>query len=219
MAPTVLILANGLMRDELARWLGPAAPRFSASFLADTAAVAGSLRDVHVVVCYTPQFPREALARVERELEVTPIIGSDGPALAGALAGALAAGEPAVLIGADLPHLPPWRLRDALTHLEHGADVVLGPTDQGDWYLVGLRTAEPDLLRLIPARGEPAQGLAHAASAAGRRLAVLPPWFTVRTGVGLAALAELLRTMPAEVAAETRALLDAGTGSARAVGG
>src|SRR5512141_1992778 len=117
MAPTVLVVADGLAHDGLASRLGPAATRFAASFLADTVAVACSLRNTRVAICSSPDFPPEALAAVSPDVRVAPIEDVGGPALAAVLADALANGDPALLIGADLPHLPPWRLRDALTYL------------------------------------------------------------------------------------------------------
>lgn len=219
MAPTIVIVADALTGDELTTQLGPVATALAASFLADTLAVAQALTDARIVVRYSPGFPRAALAGLAPWIELAPIGAVTGPALAAALAEALASGGPALLIGADTPHLPPWRLRDALTHLAHGADAVAGPSDSGDWYLLGLRAPAPELLRHLPARGSSLAGLRRAAAAGDRQLVALPAWYSVRTGAGLAALAEALRTMPSGVAARTRALLATEAVAARAVGG
>jgi glycosyltransferase A (GT-A) superfamily protein (DUF2064 family) len=216
MAPTILILAGGY--DGPAAPLASVAPWFAASFLADTVALARRVRNARTVVLATPQFPRAALADLPSGVAAVPLADAGPAALRRALTSAAAEDGPALLIGADLPHLPLSRLRDALTHLATGADAVLGPGDQGDWYLLGLRSPAADLLRLLPGRGEPPAALAGAAAALGRRLVTLPPWFAVRGERGLASLGALLRTMPPEVAARTRALLDAGAGAARAVG-
>jgi len=48
-----------------------------------------------------------------------------------------------VLIGSDLPTLPPSHLSDAFEALEAGADVVLGPAEDGGYYLVGLSRPTP----------------------------------------------------------------------------
>jgi rSAM/selenodomain-associated transferase 1 len=47
-----------------------------------------------------------------------------------------------VLIGADLPHLPPQTLREAFAALG-GHDTVLGPTHDGGYYLIGLNDVAP----------------------------------------------------------------------------
>jgi hypothetical protein len=52
-------------------------------------------------------------------------------------------------IGADSPTLDPARVRDAIESLE-AADVVLGPTEDGGYYLVGLRDARREIFRDIP---------------------------------------------------------------------
>ena len=219
MAPTVILLANGLGNGLSAAHFGSASVAFTRSFLHDMLAVVGSLRGVQISLRYGPALPPEALTGLPSAVAAAPIGGERGPDVAAALSTALASGDPAVLIGADMPHLPLWRLRDALTHLHHGADAVLGPTDQGGWYLLGLRAPVSDLLGVLPTCGEPATGLVRAARSAELRLATLPPWFGVRTLAELRALGELLRGMPAPVAPQTRVLLESGGGQARAVGG
>jgi hypothetical protein len=219
MAPTILIAADGFARDELASRLGPAATPFAAGFLADTVAIARSLAGARVVVRYGPHFPRAALAGLAADVAVAPIVGLGGSELAEALGEALAEGGPALLLGADVPHLPPWRLRDALTHLDFGADAVIGPSDQGDWYLLGLRAPAPELLRRIPSRGVSPAALWEAGRSGRRRVVALPAWFAISSGAGLADLAEVLHSMPPGVASRTRALFESGLGSARAVGG
>ena len=49
------------------------------------------------------------------------------------------------LIGSDLPSLPTEHIGAALHHLQDGADVVLGPSEDGGFYLVGLRSPQPTL--------------------------------------------------------------------------
>jgi glycosyltransferase A (GT-A) superfamily protein (DUF2064 family) len=218
MAPTIIILSNGLTHTELAERLGPAATSFVTSFVHDTIAVARSLRDTRVVVRYGPAMPTEALVGIEPTVRSAPLRSFEGRDLAMVLAEATAEGDPAVLVSDGLPHLPPWRLRDALTHLQGGADTVIGPSDTGSWYLIGVRAAPRELLRHIPGGGEPASNLARVAGGRGRRVALLPPWFGVETRADVHALADALRTMPRDVAARTRSLFEAGPGFARALG-
>ncbi len=76
--------------------------------------------------------------------------GADlGARMHNALAGAFAEGaERALLIGTDLPHLPPEVLREAWRLLAR-KELVLGPALDGGYYLVGLRRDYPRAHRLF----------------------------------------------------------------------
>jgi glycosyltransferase A (GT-A) superfamily protein (DUF2064 family) len=119
-----------------------------------------------------------------------------------------------------MPHLPIWRLRDALTHLESGADVVIGPSETGGWYLIGMRVGHPALLRALPGSDDPPDDLCIAAATQGMRVTMLPAWYTLDTLADVERLAADLRTMPPDVAPETRTLLHGDVAhQSRAVGG
>jgi hypothetical protein len=86
-----------------------------------------------------------------------------------------------VLIGSDSPTLDPSHVVSAFLCLEH-KDVVLGPATDGGYYLVGARVPVPELFADIP--WSTPQVLARSVAAlraAGRSLAVLPPWYDVDT--------------------------------------
>ncbi len=55
----------------------------------------------------------------------------------------------AVLVGSDLPSLPGSFLPEAFTHLQRH-DLVLGPSKDGGYYLIGLTRPAPDLFQAIP---------------------------------------------------------------------
>lgn len=57
--------------------------------------------------------------------------------------------ELVILIGADSPGLPPWLLEQARTALTQ-VDAVLGPSDDGGFYLLGLRRCPEGLLCELP---------------------------------------------------------------------
>jgi rSAM/selenodomain-associated transferase 1 len=54
-------------------------------------------------------------------------------------------GGPVVVLGADVPHVPLGRLGDAFAALTSDADVVLGPAEDGGYYLIGLAAPAPAL--------------------------------------------------------------------------
>ena len=80
-----------------------------------------------------------------------------------------------LLMGSDCPALDADYLHAALQALEEGADVVIGPAEDGGYVLMGLRQPRPELFRDIPWGGDRvlARTLQRAA-ALGLRLAVLP---------------------------------------------
>ena len=49
-----------------------------------------------------------------------------------------------VVLGSDSPHLPPERLAEALEALD-SADLVLGPAEDGGYYLIALRRFAPEI--------------------------------------------------------------------------
>jgi rSAM/selenodomain-associated transferase 1 len=57
--------------------------------------------------------------------------------------------QKAVLIGSDIPTLAAGRITDAFDRLET-ADVVIGPTHDGGYYLIGLSRADQNLFSGIP---------------------------------------------------------------------
>ncbi|HMQ30639.1 MAG TPA: DUF2064 domain-containing protein [Chloroflexaceae bacterium] len=215
MTVSLIILADG-PSPNLVGQLGASAWALYGRLLGDTVAVARRLPGARVAVRYNPGAPRALLAALPPDTEAVPAPTAGAAAVAAALADGLAEGGPALVLGGNLPHLPPWRLRDAATHLAGEAELVVGPSDRASWYLIGLRPAAAGLLGAMPAPGAALDGLL----AAGRGHAVhrLPPWFSVDTVGDLGSLAEVLRTMPPEVAGGTRSMVEAGQVS-RAVGG
>ncbi|MCS6880637.1 MAG: DUF2064 domain-containing protein [Oscillochloridaceae bacterium] len=215
MTPTLIVLADTLRRRDLARPLGPAAMSLFEALISDTVDVAREINGARVLIARAPHVGLDVLPSAD--VTVRTLAGAGPKFLAALLKETLEGGEPTVVVGGDLPHLPPWRLRDALTHLAAGAGVVVGPQDREGWYLLGLRSAEPLLLRTLPARDENPEALLCAARGLDLSVAILPSWFGVNDLADLEALASMLRDMPATVARRTRAVL-AGE-NARAVGG
>jgi rSAM/selenodomain-associated transferase 1 len=61
-------------------------------------------------------------------------------------------GSPVMALGSDHPTLPLALVHEAFERLERGAEVVLGPAEDGGYYLIALRpdAVVPDLFRDIP---------------------------------------------------------------------
>jgi glycosyltransferase A (GT-A) superfamily protein (DUF2064 family) len=92
------------------------------------------------------------------------------------------------VVGSDAPHLPAAFLLEALGRLalapgaspKSVADVVLGPTDDGGYYLVALRAPAPGLFTNVPWSGPDVFSVTQMrARTAGLTVALLPPWYDV----------------------------------------
>jgi len=76
--------------------------------------------------------------------------GDLGQRMSRAIQATLANAEHVVLIGADCPTLGATDLVAAFNALYSGTDVVIGPAEDGGYYLIGMRTHHPSLFTDIP---------------------------------------------------------------------
>jgi uncharacterized protein len=86
-----------------------------------------------------------------------------------------------VLIGSDLPTLPAAHVSTALGLVTRaGETVVLGPTEDGGYYLIGLTQSRPEFFEHIP-WGTPLvlQRTRQAAEALGITVETIPLWYDV----------------------------------------
>ncbi len=86
-------------------------------------------------------------------------------------------------MGADTPTLPVAFVREASARLGRpDVNVVIGPAEDGGYYLIGLKQAEPALFRDIPWSTDRAYAVTMARAAdSALRVASLPPWYDVDT--------------------------------------
>jgi rSAM/selenodomain-associated transferase 1 len=101
---------------------------------------------------------------------------------------------PVVIVGADSPTLPPAFVEQAAASLSKGdADVALGPTEDGGYYLVGLRQSFGGLFRGVEwSTPLVYRQTATNASRLGLRLLELPRWYDVDTRADLLRLRDEL---------------------------
>jgi glycosyltransferase A (GT-A) superfamily protein (DUF2064 family) len=113
-----------------------------------------------------------------------------------------------VVMDSDSPTLPPGYLTEAFTALAGDADVVLGPCNDGGYYLIGLKHPAPRLLREVrmSTPNVTTDTLALAAEE-GLRVELLPEWYDVDDAAALARLTDEVQQSPAHVAHHTRAAL------------
>ena len=103
---------------------------------------------------------------------------------------------PCLILGADSPHLPLSLLSAALAAVP-AYDVVLGPADDGGYFLIGLRAPQPALFEGIAWSTETvlAQTLAKAA-ALTLSVSLTPPWYDLDTPDDLHRLVRDLAAVP-----------------------
>jgi rSAM/selenodomain-associated transferase 1 len=114
----------------------------------------------------------------------------------------------AVLMGSDLPTLPCAPVRQAL-HALRQVPMVLGPTGDGGYYLVGLTRPVPALFRGIPwSTAKVQKATLQAAQTAGVPLKLVQAWDDIDTPADLARLRQQLSAHPGAAPHTARILLD-----------
>jgi len=144
-----------------------------------------------------------------RGMSLRPQEGGDlGARLAAAFRTLRAEGATRVLaIGADGPSLPPRLLGEAIGALAE-CDVVLGPTEDGGYYLVGTASAGEEIFQDIPwSTGSVLSATLARAAGAGRSVRLLPAWYDVDSVEDLRRLRDEVRRGTAPTG--LRALIDA----------
>jgi rSAM/selenodomain-associated transferase 1 len=175
------------------RLLGALSPeesrRLYVAFLNDAFALMEDVREereeLTLALCYTPEGEEEAFEEVEREGSMmVPQRGENlGERLANCFADLFAFGfESVVVIGADSPTLPGEYVFDAFECFETDEDVVIGPTEDGGYYLVGMRKLHRRIFEDIPwGAGGAMDASIERAREAGLNLVLLPEWRDVDT--------------------------------------
>ncbi|MEM8946374.1 MAG: TIGR04282 family arsenosugar biosynthesis glycosyltransferase [Planctomycetota bacterium] len=144
----------GKVKTRLAESLGHTkAARIYEAFVAATIARLSSLES-HRVLAYTPN---DAVTRTEFEAAgisgwklMPQSEGNLGDRIASFFDQQFAAGaQRVVLLGTDSPNLPLIEVQEAFEHLKT-ADVVLGPTSDGGYYLIGAKEATPPIFSDMP---------------------------------------------------------------------
>ena len=182
-------------------------------FLLDKIQQVRALERARPVIAYAPADRGEIFEALAPDLSRLPQQGSDlGVRLTRVLEDLLAAGHPAaVAIDSDTPNLPVGLLQQAVDRLaDPELDVVLGPTEDGGYYLIGIRAPQPELFSAMPwSTPDVLPETLHRAQRRSLRLLQLPPWYDVDTPDDLGRLRADLVGAEARVAPHTRQYLSA----------
>jgi rSAM/selenodomain-associated transferase 1 len=180
--------------------------------LLDTLELVRSVGDVYPIIAYLPQDAAGHFEALAPDFGLLPQKGADlGERLDNALTHCLQNGfRQVVIMNSDGPTLPVANLRRAFEILDEGVDVVLGPCEDGGYYLIGITTPQPSLFRGIqmstPRVMDETLARAHQA---GLSVVALPTWYDVDTAADLTRLAVELKEAADGVGSHTQSFLTA----------
>jgi rSAM/selenodomain-associated transferase 1 len=155
------------------------------AFLLDKIAQVGTLKTAGPVIAYTPDTAHHFFAAIAPHFLLIPQQGADlGARLANTFAHLFTTGYTGVLaIDSDTPTLPTHFLQQAVEclALPHN-DVVIGPSEDGGYYLIGLRTLHRELFEDMPwSTAAVMAETKRRAAAKGLTVTDLPAWFDIDT--------------------------------------
>ena len=166
-------------------------------FLKDTAEGLAEVAGGDGLVCYTPVGDEAAFeGLLPDSFKLIAQRGDKfGERLLAAAEDILACGYGSVcLIDSDSPTVPKSAFEQAVRELARGGDrVVLGPSQDGGYYLIGLKRAHAEVFENITwSTASVCEETVERARAAGLEVAMLPLWYDVDDAATLAVLREEL---------------------------
>lgn len=192
--PAIIVMVKapraGTVKTRLQPFLNPEqAAKLARCFLLDTIANAQKC-PAKLIIAFAPDDGREMLEKLI-EVENVVWIQQIGEDLGAKLESVTTAAEnlsfaPLIIIGADSPTTPPEFLKQAISALgEH--EIVLAPTTDGGFYLLGLNASAPGLFENVAWSTETVfeQMRRNAANIGLARLFQLPKWFDIDTEIDL----------------------------------
>jgi hypothetical protein len=200
---TLVIMAKaprpGAVKTRLAQGLPvQAVTELYKCLLSDTIALAQTLDHVEIAIM-CPASDVEDLSRaVPNTVRIVPQAGSGlAAALDSVFTQFAASGRPGVIaFNSDSPHLPASALQSAFDILET-CDLVVGPTHDGGYYLVGARACHPNLFSHDGMGTATAlEALLENASNLQLSVRVMGPFYDIDVAADLNQLADELQRIP-----------------------
>jgi uncharacterized protein len=185
-------------------------------FLLDKIEQVTTLRAASLAIAYTPAEARAFFEEVAPGFVLVQQRGADlGDRLANSLGELLNRGHHgAMAIDSDTPTLPVGFLQQAVDLVTTpGIDVVLGPTQDGGYYLIGLRAMHHELFEAMAwSTNAVLPETIRRADAKGLRVACLPPWYDIDTPEDLGRLRAEVAASGGDAPRHTRTFLLERTG-------
>jgi rSAM/selenodomain-associated transferase 1 len=203
----------GEVKTRLCPPLSPAeAATLYRCFLLDKVAQVRGVGGVSTAIAFTPDTDRNVFEELAPGVQLVAQRGDDlGGRLLNGLDELLRDGYAAALaIDSDTPTLPTEFLRQAVELVvKPEIDLVLGPSDDGGYYLIGMRRVWPFLFDGMPwsTAGVLSETIRRA-EAHELRVACLPSWFDVDTPEDLDRLIASFAEASAQAPSHTRRFLE-----------
>jgi uncharacterized protein len=205
MLPVIIVMVKAPIAGFVKTRLTPPLSQSDAASLAQCFLkdIVDSLKRVipKIMVAFTPPEGRVVLERsLSNQMLWFAQQGNDlGERLNSAVTHARDLGfNPIIVLGADSPTIPVSFIETALLALVRGeTDVVLGPTTDGGYYLIGLNRLQPELFQNIPwSSPSTFQQTAHKINQLNLRLLTLPEWYDIDTPADLITLSNEFLSNP-----------------------
>jgi rSAM/selenodomain-associated transferase 1 len=201
----------------------PEAAELARCFLLDAVERVRMVAGSRPIMAYTPIEAQAQFEEVAPGFALIPQRGGDlGARQLHLIEEVLGLGlQAALVIGTDSPTLPRECLDEAVSLvMAPDVDVVLGPTEDGGYYLIGVRAPHAALFEHIPWSTPAVLGRTlERTHEQGLRVACLPTWFDVDTGADLERLRMELGATPGVTPRHTREFLGRRTAHAPDAGG
>jgi rSAM/selenodomain-associated transferase 1 len=202
--------APGEVKTRLqTRYTPEQAARLYRAFIQDTIETARSVEADRYFAAYTPTGCEIEIEELVPEgWDLIPQVGADlGGRMLGSLRSGITSGaDKVVLIGTDIPSLPQSHLLSAINRLDN-SDLVLGPTTDGGFYLIGTRITLPEIFPEVTWSTDKVFEQATAGIRShGLLMSLIPPWHDIDTPEDLDAA---LLQARAETMRHTRSAVDA----------
>jgi uncharacterized protein len=176
-------------------------------FLRDTLDVMRQVNGVHCVIGFLPEDAQSYFGQLAPDMELISQFGASlGERLDHLLSRVLMNGsQRAVVMDSDSPTLPVEYISQAFNQLSH-TDVVLGPTRDGGYYLIGMKQPQSHLLRQVQmSTPHVLVDTLALAESTGLTVSLSPTWHDVDTITDLYQLdEEIMRSSKNGTAAATR---------------
>ena len=170
------------------------------SMLFDTISRIGSLSDIDAWLAFTPDEEEGWFNEVIKPpFQLMSQRGNDlGERMHQIIVERHAGGAPGVVVvGTDLPTLPIEHVQEAIDALQRGAEIVLGPSEDGGYYLVGMREPQAGLFEGIAwSRKTVFAETVDKAHELGKAVVTVPSWYDIDEPTDLERLGRELDQLP-----------------------